>query len=240
MMSEVVRPQQLHLNVSVRDTATFSNFYLPADSKNREMLATLQAQIAAPQGSMVYLWGISGCGLTHLLQGACHWAQAQSHSSVYLPLRDTVGYAPQALLESLESQYLICLDGVDEVAGNPLWEECLFDLYNRIREQAGHLLVAAMYGPHQLDFCLADLQSRFSAGHCYQVEALSDQDKPAALQQSARARGLEMSDEVAQFILNRAPRDLHDLFTVLEYLDDMSLSAQRKLTIPFVKQVLGW
>lgn len=40
------------------------------------------------------------------------------------------------------------------------------------------------------------------------------------------------------FLLNRLDRDLTYLFSVLEKLDKASLQAQRKLTIPFVKEQL--
>ena len=233
-------PQQLHLDVSLREDATFDNFFLSTHNNNAEMLTTLQRELASAEGSIFYLWGASGCGLTHLLQGACHWAQHQSLAAVYLPLRDLSGYAPQPLLQGLENQYLVCLDGLHVIAGQPQWEQSIFDLYNRLKENNKHLLVAAVCGPHELGLRLEDLRSRLSMGHRYQVESLSDEDKPLALQQKAKARGMEMSEETAQFILNRAPRDMNELFAVLELLDDMSLSAQRKLTIPFVKGVLGW
>jgi len=186
------------------------------------------------------LWGAKGSGLTHLLQAACHWARAQQHTCVYLPLEDLAGYAPQPLLEGLESQYLVCLDELQAVVGNQQWELRLFDLYNRITEQQNHLVVAADCNPQELAIQLQDLRSRLSAGYTLHVEAIADEDKAKALQMSAKSRGMELSDDVAQFILNRAPRDMNVLFDILEQLDEMSLSAQRKLTIPFVKEIMGW
>ncbi len=239
-MSSISTPQQLHLNVSIRDDATLDNFYLPQGSKNIEAIKTLEQQLTLDKGSFLFLWGGSGSGLTHLLQGACHKLQNKGLTTVYLPLKEMAGYEPSTLLEGLEHQHLVCLDGLDSIVGHPRWERSLFDLFNQMKEQQHHLLVAATQGPHQIPIKLPDLQSRFSSGHTYQIEVLSDQDKPAALQMRAKARGMEMSEEVAQFILNRAPRDMNDLFYYLEQLDDLTLSAQRRLTIPFVKEALGW
>jgi DnaA family protein len=56
----------------------------------------------------------------------------------------------------------------------------------------------------------------------------------------AEQRGLVMGDEVAGFILRRAPRRLGELLGILDCLDENSLQAQRRLTIPFVKSVMGW
>jgi DnaA family protein len=71
------------------------------------------------------------------------------------------------------------------------------------------------------------------------VHNLSDEDKQQALQMRARARGLELGDEVAQYIIQRLPRDTNELFWQLQRLDHASLAEQRKLTIPFVKKVLA-
>jgi DnaA family protein len=54
----------------------------------------------------------------------------------------------------------------------------------------------------------------------------------------ASRRGLDLSDEAAVYLLHRVPRDLHSLFGVLDQLDDASLAAQRRLTIPFLREVL--
>ena len=74
----------------------------------------------------------------------------------------------------------------------------------------------------------------------FQLHALSDEDKLRALQLRASRRGLQMSDEVGRFILTRGERSMSALFELLERLDQASLQAQRKLTIPFLKETLGW
>ena len=49
-----------------------------------------------------------------------------------------------------------------------------------------------------------------------------------------------MSAEVAFYIVTRAPRSLEHLLELLDTLDKASLAEQRALSIPFVKQALGW
>jgi len=233
-------PQQLSLGVSLNDEATFNNFYVAPGSPNAQAVAALEHQLEVDGESLVYLWGAPGSGLTHLLQAACHRAYAQGIYAQYLPLRDLAGFAPASLLEGLEVQDLVCLDGIDKVAGNPIWEEALFDCFNRLRDAGKRLLVAGLYGPHEIPLQLDDLRSRLGWGVTYHIEVLDDRGKQAALQLRARARGMDMSAEVAQYILHRAPRDMNDLFYLLERLDAVSLQAQRKLTVPFVKQTLNW
>jgi len=232
-------PQQLSLGVNLNDDATFDNFYAPMSTHNALVVEGLRQQMAGTGEAFLYLWGTPGCGLTHLLQAACHQAQTQGLSFQYLPLRDLVGYAPDELFSGLETLDLVCLDCLVAIAGRPDWERAIFNLYNQLREAGKKLLVAAEQSPRELPLTLEDLRSRLQWGITYQVHQLSDDDKQHALQLRARARGLELSDEVAQYIVQRLPRDTNELFWQLQRLDHASLAEQRKLTIPFVKKILA-
>jgi DnaA-homolog protein len=232
-------PQQLSLGVSLNDDATFQNFYAPAATPNAQVLSALRLQIETANEPFIFLWGAAGCGLTHLLQGACHHAQTLHKSFQYFPLRDLAGYAPDELFVGLEELDVVVLDALDVVIDRPEWELALFNLFNRLRDTGKLLLVAAVQGPQELAVSLPDLKSRLQWGATFHVHTLDDVQKQAALQFRAKARGLELSDEVAAYIIQRLPRDMNELFWQLNRLDHASLAEQRKLTIPFVKKVLG-
>jgi DnaA-homolog protein len=235
----MTKPQQLSLSVNLNDDATFSNFYAPVNTHNASVLDAVSKQIETANEPFIYLWGARGCGLTHLLQAACHRAQTLKKSFQYLPLHDLIGYAPDDLLFELEQLDFVCLDGLDDVVVCADWQLALFHLYNRLRDAGKLLLVTANLSPHQLPVSLPDLASRLHWGTTFQVHSLQDEEKRQALQLRARARGLDLNDEVAHFIIQRLPRDMNQLFSQLNRLDRASLDQQRKLTIPFVKQVLG-
>lgn len=234
-----MKPQQLSLCVSLNDDATFDNFYAPEATPNAQVRSAVRSQIELANEPFIYLWGTSGCGLTHLLQAACHQAQTLGKSFQYFPLRDLIGYVPEELFAGLEALDFVCLDGVDLVIQRADWELALFSLYNRMRDAGKSLLVAAVLGPRELPVNLPDLASRLQWGVTFHVHSLDDQEKQQALQLRARARGLELSDEVANFIIQRLPRDMNELFWQLNRLDHASLAEQRKLTIPFIKKILS-
>jgi DnaA family protein len=229
-------PQQLSLGVSLDDDARFSNFFCFPGSPNAQTLKALMSQLSSEGEPFIFLWG--GSGLTHLLQAACHSASADGLSVQYLPLMEVQSFDPDSLFEGLEEMDLVCIDDVQVIAGKPAWETALFALFNQLRDRGVGLLMAAKASPKTLPLDLPDLQSRLNWGLTLQVQALSDDEKLQALQFRARARGLELSDEVGHFILHRAPREMHELFASLNQLDQASLAEQRRLTIPFVKQVL--
>ena len=230
--------QQIPLGIHLSDEATFDNFFVSPGSANKLVLEAVKSLSSKScSETFIYLWGASG--LSHLLQAACHQAQACGYSSQYLPLEEVASFTPAELLEGLEHQHLLCLDGLEWVAGRPEWDVALFHLYNRIHLQGSCLLVSAHCPPRDIQTTLPDLASRLSWGTTYRLDALSDLEKQHALQQRARFRGMEMNEEVARFILNHSSREPKRVFECLDQLDRRSLAEKRRLSIPFVKEVLG-
>lgn len=234
-----MRPIQLPLGVRLRDDATFANYYPGANAAALGYVERLCEADAGWAESLIYLWGGAGVGRTHLLQAACLRFEQLGEPAVYLPLAELVAHGPN-MLDNLEQFELVCLDDLDAVAGLSDWEEALFHLFNRLRDSGRRLLLAASRSPRELPVKLADLQSRLTLALVFQLQSLSDEDKLRALQLRASRRGLHLSDEVGRFILTRGERSMSALFELLERLDQASLQAQRKLTIPFLKEILGW
>jgi len=227
---------QLPLGLRLRDNASFANYH---PGGNREVMQVVQRSAAGEGEQFIYLWGPSGIGKTHLLQAACRTAAERGAGCAYLPLR-RFGEIPLAILDGLEDLALVCVDDIQCVAGRKDWETALFHLYNRLRDGGAHLIISADAGPAGVGIALPDLASRLAWGLVLQLVPLDDYSKRAALQLRAHARGFELPDSVARYLLRRSPRDMPALFELLDRLDQASLAAQRKLTIPFVKQVAGF
>lgn len=220
---------QLPLGITWRDQATFSNF-LTGD--NAQLVDSLRSE----DKKLVFLWGEEGCGKSHLLQAVCNMPE-QNAQPVYLPLQELLN-TQTAIFEGMEMMSPVCIDDVHLVAGNKQWEEAVFHLFNRVREQNGRMIVSAVGPPGNINIQLPDLVTRLGWGTVYQVKPLTDKGKKLALQQRAQYRGLQLPDEVVEYVLRRSSRDTNSLFQLLDRLDIASLVEQRKLTIPFVKQFL--
>lgn len=229
-------PRQLSLPVYLPDDETFLSYYPAAG--NDELIQKLQASAEGCLSSSLYLYGPEKSGRTHLIHAACALAHDKGRRTLYIPLGIHASISP-ALFEGLESLELICIDDIDTIAGHPVWEEAIFHLYNRIAEQQDcHLIVSGKASPSEAGFLLPDLVSRMQWSLIYQLQPMADEEKLAALQRRAAMRGLQLSDEVGRFLLTRMARDLRTLFDVLDKLDKASMVHQRKLTIPFIKEML--
>ena len=234
-----MKPTQLSLGMRLRDDATFANYYPGANAVTLGYVEHACETEDQWLDSVLYIWGTAGVGRSHLLQAACLRVEERGGRALYLPLADLAQHGPQ-LLDNVEFCDLVCLDDVQAIVGLPHWEEALFHAFNRLRDSGKQLLIAADAPPRELGIQLPDLQSRLSLALVFQLHELSDDDKLRALQLRASRRGLQLPDDVGRFILARSVRSMTVLFDTLEQLDHASLQAQRKLTIPFLKEALGW
>jgi DnaA family protein len=171
-----------------------------------------------------------------LLQAACAAASASGGSATYLDL--AAGGAPD-LLEGCETLDLVCLDALDRVSEEAAWNTAIFRLHTLLQDAPGRLYVASTAPPAALRFRLPDLRSRLLAASVHQLQELDEAGRVAALERRAGRRGLELSPEAAAWLVHRMPRDMHSLCGVLDRLDEAALAAQRRLTVPFLRQVLG-
>lgn len=227
---------QFSLRIKLRDEARFINFH---EGRNAAVVARLREWLAASRPGPLLICGDCGVGKSHLLNAACLSFEASGLEALYLSLSEAAELAPQAL-EGFEQFDLVCLDELEVLPASLEWQEALLHLYNRVLDGGGHLLVASRTPPGAQKWALQDLASRLRALPVMQLGLPRDEDRHAMLTARAASRGLILPDEVAGYILRRAPRDTGRLLGILEQLDDASLQHQRRLTVPFVKHILGW
>jgi DnaA family protein len=225
---------QLPLGVRLREASRFDNFF---GGPNAAAVHAAAALAQSDRTAHLWLWGARGSGRSHLLQAVCAEAGVLMRPSTYLPVAELVPIGP-GVLAGLEALRVVAIDDVDTVAGDAAWERALFNFYNSATEHGAVLLFAAGAPPAAIRWTLNDLASRLSAATVFQMRPLDDAELARALTQRAALRGLELPGESAEYLLKRFPRDMHTLCGVLDTLDEASLVAQRRLTVPFLKEVL--
>lgn len=200
-------------------------------------LAQVAAHATGEARDALYLQGGNGSGKTHLLLAACAAAEAGGRRARYLSLARVRGHARDAL-QGVEQADLVALDDLDALAGDRDDEVALFDLHNRIRDAGVGLLYAARDVPAALPLVLPDLGSRLAQCTLLALRMLDDEGRAGVLRQRAASRGLAFDEAALEWLLRRCSRDLSDLASLFERLDRASLAAQRRLTVPFLRQVL--
>ncbi|WP_157992221.1 DnaA inactivator Hda [Candidatus Erwinia haradaeae] len=230
------KPAQLLLPLHLPNDRTFSSFWV---GENSLLLSVLRSALVQSKSSYIYFWSSQRGGRSHLLHASCAESSEYGKTAGYLPLDKRAWFIPE-VLDGMEHLFLVCIDNIECIAGDEKWEMAVFNLYNRILETGKtRLFITGDCPPRQLNLKLADLASRLDWGQIYKLQSLSDEDKLQALKVRAQLRGFELPEDVGRFLLKRLDREIGTLLIMLNELDKASISAKRKLTIPFVKGTLA-
>lgn len=224
---------QLPLGVGLPDRAVLASF-LPA--RNGEALEHARRVAGGEVAGATWICGPPSAGKTHLLQAVCSQS-AESRRAGYFPLSELAGLGV-GVLEGLPQLECVCLDDLEAVAGRLDWEKAIFGLLREVEDSGGALVMAARPPPALLAWALPDLGSRCAAGAVLQLRALDEVEQQQALQLRARLRGVELPEETSRWLQRRFPRDMRRLYDLLDTLDEAALAAQRRLTVPFIREVL--
>ena len=224
---------QLARDVRLHDDATFQSYHAGPNIQCVELLRCMRSDV----GQHVHLWGGAQTGKTHLLQAACHARTQSGARCVYIPMKELREH-DAAILDDLSQLSLVCVDDIDLIAGARHWELAFCQLINGARDASQSILLASRQNPRHLRTVLPDFASRLLWGMVFYLQTLNDEAKVAALHARAAQRGLHLADDAGRYLLAKYPRDLFTLFANLDKLDQASLSAQRRITVPFIKSVL--
>ncbi len=232
--SPVMQAEQIPLNLGLDKHACFDSFY----SVGNELSLALLKELLHEKSKICYLYGHAGSGKSHLSQALCFQAGQEEIRCTYIPLSQTSQLSPQ-ILANVDGFELICFDDIHSIAGDRVWEEGIFNAINSAREQKATVLFTANSRPRDLPLSLADLKSRLSWGTVIRLQQLDDVGRVKALQLRARIRGLELKEQVANYLIQHFGRSMSQLLELLDRLDSAAFIEQRKITIPLIKQILG-
>jgi len=216
----------------------------PADQRLETFVAAPEGVVghlralARGEGASAYVAGAGGTGKTHLLLATCALVHESGRRAAYLPLASAAGRLRDAL-EALEGNDLVALDGLETVAGERADELALFDAHNRAAAAGTQLLYAARCNPDALPPGLPDLRSRLSQCTRIALQPLDEEGRREVLRQRARRRGWVLEEPALDWLLRRVDRDLSGLTALLDRLDRASLAAKRRITVPFLRELLA-
>lgn len=218
--------EQFVLELAAPPAPTFASFVIGGNGPMLQALRHL-ADGELPHRA-TYLWGGAGVGRTHLLHAAVAAAATAQRTACYID-------APVLESSTQLGADLIALDNAERLSA--AGEQAIFEWFNRPGQRADSMLVAADRSPASLA-ARDDVRSRLASGIVFEVLPLSDDEKFAAMQAYASARGLPPLNEIFRYLLVHAGRDMGTLMALIEMLDRYTLSQKRPPTLPLVRQLL--
>ena len=187
--------------------------------------------------SVIGLWGGLDSGKTHLINACAHFAR-QQEINFQLYAGDQLAQCDPEYFNIQANCDVLAVDNLDALCGQLHWEEKFYQIINRCKSGDLRLIFTLADRPQYLHCLLADFQSRLSWGLLLQLPASGDSDVEQIIRQRAKLRGLDLSSEVVAYLLTHYSRRLSAQIDNLRLLDEAALSAQKRITIPLIKQTL--
>lgn len=222
--------RQIPLDVSLSEYMTFETFYL---GPNKSVVDSLRDE----KNQLIWLAGLEGFGKTHLLHAFLNSHEHENKKVLYLPMSESQDFTPD-ILDNLAQYDLVAIDDIENIIGDMTWEEQLLRFYEDSYSTRNKILITANDTPKGLNFLLPDLSSRFNLALIERLRPMNEDEMIKAILIHSKARGFDLPEDSAKYLINRVPRDVSVLIDMIKLLDYESLSMQRKLTIPFIKTVL--
>jgi len=219
---------QLGLPISLNSSMLLENFV-----SNEELLRSINQIFLDHKSSELYIYGSSGNGKTHVLQGTVLKSLAKNKNAVFI---DCSNSFPEHLVEFIDQIRLISFDNAHLIAKEN--EEIFFDLLNRARQSEVPILVSGDRLPTNLEI-MKDIKTRLSLAAVFKLEDLDDELKMSIINTQMSDRNLSVDSKVYEYLFKNFSRDLKLLLSTMDDLDKASLQAKKPISIPFVRKFLN-
>ncbi len=239
-MPQQLGSRQLTLGVTLNTQQQLSNFSFAGAPALSEAVDQL---LKTDHWDSLYVFGGPSVGKSHLLQGCVLQAQEMDQEAIFISCSELLkipAHQASDCLFGLETNTLICVDDLHLLVAHDQWAQAWFHLYNNLTQQGSRLVLSATSNPRTIDCALNDLRSRLQMAGVFALHSLDEQASGQLLQAKAKQKGLQLNDEQVAYIFSRSPRGLTHLLAVLDALDAASWHEKRRITIPFIKQVMAW
>lgn len=201
-------------NMDVRQDASLDDF---TSTGYAPILTAIEA-LCQGKISELFIIGDEGVGKTHLAIAILNHYSKKNPNVVCLSLSEVINSGDDVMvLAGLETFDLIILDDVQSVCGHDEWEEGLFHLINRIREQQKNLIFIADNPSIDLAIHLPDLKTRLSTPPAMRLPTGDDiEDKIAIIHAILRRKNWRLPDEILSHLIHQGPQNAKDIVSVLD------------------------
>ncbi|CUH76555.1 DnaA ATPase domain-containing protein [Tropicibacter naphthalenivorans] len=221
----MTHPKQLALPLPSRAALGREDFYVT--TANALAVAQIEGWQIWPNRKFI-LSGPKGAGKTHL---AHVWAQLTG--AQIMPARDLTNADIPAL-----AQGAVCVEDVEEIAGDRPAEEALFHLHNLVLAQGHALLLTSRNAPAQWALTLPDLKSRVMGAQAATLAEPDDDLLSALLAKLFADRQIVPAHDVIPYLTKHMPRSYRAAQEIVDTLDTQALARPKGVSRPLAISVI--
>lgn len=183
--------------------------------------------------NLLYLHGPAGSGKTHLLQSIAH-SLCPAETACYLSCRDL--FSAQELIAHFDGASALVVDDLHLLPDEAALRAALWQVFNDFYASGRKVVLAGLLPPRELPHLDDHLISRLLWGLVARVDASDDHSRRMILKKIADDRQVRVPDDVVDYILMTASREVGALIETFEALFRLSMAEQRRITLPLARQ----
>ena len=199
---------------------------------NQQILDFINQLYFQDHSAEIYVYGETGKGKTHLLQGAISRALAKKKNGMYIDCNEPM---PEHVIDYIDQLDWIGIDNINQIDSQQ--QHLFFDLYNRAKLSEISIIVSGPTAPSSLSI-MKDLKTRLGLATVFELEELNDDLTKEVLKNQMSERNLTIEPKVYEYLFKRYSRNVNILISAINLLDRTSLQSKQGITIPFVKKTL--
>jgi chromosomal replication initiator protein len=227
---------------------TFENFVVGPCNRLPHASCVAVSQSPGNTYNPLFVYGGSGLGKTHLLHAVCFEAQRKFGNIViqFLSCEEFVNRFVRAIeegnLPSFQTQFrsvdMLIIDDVQFLHEREQSQEEFFHTFNALYNSGKQIILSADCAPGQIPSLEARLISRFTWGLVTRIDSPSYETRKAIVQKKAHLRGIEISDEIAEYIARKVQANIRELEGALTAIYAISMTSQSKIDLELAQIAL--
>jgi len=227
---------------------TFDNFVVGPSNRLAHASCVAVSQSPGNTYNPLFIYGNSGLGKTHLLHAVCFEAQRKSNGAViqYLSCEDFVNRFIRAIeegnLSGFQSQFrtvdMLVIDDVQFLREREHSQEEFFHTFNALYNNGKQIILSADSPPGKIPSLEERLISRFNWGLVTRIDPPSYETRVAIVQKKAHLRGLDICDEIAEYIARKLHANIRELEGALTTIYAVATTTDKVIDLELAQRAL--
>jgi chromosomal replication initiator protein len=227
---------------------TFDNFVVGPSNRLAHASCVAVSQSLGRTYNPLFLYGSAGLGKTHLLHAVCHEVRHGNDGAIVqlLSCEDFINRFIRAIeqgnITGFHSQFrtvdALVIDDVQFLREREQSQEEFFHTFNALYNSGKQIILSADCPPNQIPSLEARLISRFNWGLVTRIDPPSYETRIAIVQKKAHLRGLELPDEVAEYIGRQVQANIRELEGALTTIYALAATSQEPVTVELAQRAL--
>ncbi len=241
-------PQRIPDGLHLSPKYTFDTFVIGSGNRFAHAAAMAVAEAPARAYNPLFIYGGVGLGKTHLLQAIGHYVvhRKQLHRVAYISSEKFTNELINSIRDDRTLEFrtkyrnvdVLLIDDIQFLAGKERTQEEFFHTFNTLHEASRQIIISSDRPPKEIPTLEDRLRSRFEWGLIADIQPPDVETRIAILRKKAETDGIEVPDEVAEFIAQRIQSNIRELEGALVRVVAYANLTRSTITVDLASEIL--